>query len=112
MQQSEFNFSGKQLSEIGQQLAIDTADAIIPNWSNDAYKLVCDYAKMYGSIPFRAEEVRSYAAQIDFPLPKNGRAWGAVFTRAAREKVIKSIGYAKVSNPKAHATPAALWVRA
>lgn len=96
--------------DAGIQKAVDHANQVHPSWSDRAYEFLLDYAaSISGS--FMAEEVRNASAGI-IPEPPSRRAWGAVIIRAARAGVIRNIGYRKVSNERAHSTPAALWRRA
>lgn len=44
--------------------------------------------------PFVAEVAREFAEALGFDHPPDGRAWGAVFQRAAREGLIRKVGYA------------------
>lgn len=110
MYQSEFNFSGEQLKNAGMQLAVDHANAVEPSWSDRAYDFL-----VYQFLPyhkrFMAEEVRSYAAMADFPLPPSARAWGGVVNRAAKQFIIIKIGIKPVENPKAHQANATYWER-
>lgn len=112
MKQATFNFTGEQLSQAGQELAISHANAVHEGWSEKAYRLLREYVACYGSTPFRAEEVRSYAALMDFPMPPHARAWGSIFTKGKRIGLIKFLGTTQVKNPKAHCANAGLWVRA
>ena len=101
-------FQATQAKEAGMNQAIEHADQVNANWSEGAYQLLLKFLSIHvGS--FQAEEVRSYAALIDFPLPPSNRAWGAIIVRAVKAGIIKRIGYAPVRNIKAHKTPAALW---
>lgn len=44
--------------------------------------------------PFMAEDVRDFAEGRGLDVPPDGRAWGAVFQAAARERLIRKLGYA------------------
>jgi hypothetical protein len=80
--------------------AIDTANRTHDNWSERAYELLQRYLKS-NSGEFMAEDVRAFAAMVDFPLPDNPRAWGGIFNKAVRTKLINKIGIGPVSNKKA-----------
>lgn len=92
----------------GIQTAVDHAG---PVWSEKAYGVLQNFLiSQHGE--FMAEDVRSYAAVIDFELPPHARAWGGVIMRANKEGIIKQVGFGKTKNVKAHRTPAAIWRRA
>ena len=57
------------------------------------------------------EDLRSYAAEVDFDLPPHARAWGSIIQRAAKEYLIIKISTGSVKNPKAHMANAAIWER-
>lgn len=101
-------FRAREAKNDGIQQAIDHANYLMPNWSNDAYSLLIKFLSVHVGT-FMAEEVRSYAAMIDFPLPPHARAWGGVMQRAAKEGLIQRVGYGKVKNVKAHQANAAIW---
>lgn len=102
----------KRLSEEnrdeGMQRAIDNADKKIQLWSDQAF----DYLMRYNNTePFLTEELRLWAYETGLPYPPTCRAWGLVMRRAANLGVIIHDGYRNVSNPKAHSTPASVWVK-
>jgi hypothetical protein len=101
-------FEAIQARDEGMKKAVDHADDVKPGWSQKAYELLLKFlSEQHG--PFMAEDVRSFAAMVDFPLPPSGRAWGAVIVRASKNGLIKRSGYAPVKNVRAHMTPATLW---
>ena len=68
MTQATFDFTGEQLKRAGMDLAQEHADAVTPGWSELAYQfLVNQFLPLHKR--FMAEDVRSYAAQVDFTLP-------------------------------------------
>lgn len=96
---------GQTLAQSGAKQAADHADAVHGDWSERAYQLL----KRYPGRKFMAEEVAKWAYGQGLPKPPTGRAWGAVINRAKKEKIIRHIGYDRVSNEKAHSTPASVW---
>ena len=56
------------------------------------------------------EEVREFAEINDLvePAPSE-RAWGGVMRHAAKENLIKSLGFSRKNKPEAHRTVAVLW---
>lgn len=103
-------FKSREARDKGMQTAVDHAEAVIPDWSQKAYGLLQEFLKIHVG-EFQAEEVRSHAALVDFPLPPHARAWGGVIARAARSNLIKQIGIRKVRNPKAHCANSAVWIK-
>jgi len=99
-------FKGKELRDLGIKKALDNAENKNEGWGNSAYLFLLEYMKT--NKEFMAEEVRVSSFGIVEP-PPNNRAWGAIFVRAKKNKLIKSIGFRSVKNPKAHAAPCNLW---
>lgn len=95
----------------GMTRAVEHADAVTPDWSSAALDALRAYVAAYGA-PFTAEMARTFChAHYGLPTPPDGRAWGAVFKRAAARKIIRSTGtYA----PRAcgNMTPTIVWERA
>lgn len=100
----------ERLKEQGIQMAVDHANSVEPGWSEKAYQLLNEFL-LINTGEFMAEDVRSYAAVIDFEIPPSSRAWGGVIQRAAKSGIIKQVGFGKTKNVKAHRTPAAIWKR-
>lgn len=95
--------------ENGMHSAVAHADAVIESWSEKAYQMLPTFIATRGSDEFMAEDARIWAERRGLPHPPSERAWGAVIRRAAINGLIKFVGYAKTTNPRAHRTPAALW---
>lgn len=103
-------FEARKERDQGIERAVVHADQVNEGWSEKAYQFLKRFLSIHVGT-FQAEEVRSYAAQMDFPLPPSARAWGAVIVRAAKEGLISGVGYKAVRNKKAHATPARVWIQ-
>lgn len=104
-------FEARKQRDQGIQKARDTAEAVNPGWNQLAYDLLKRFLRDHNG-PFLAEEVRSFAAMEDFPLPPSNRAWGGIMIRAVKSGLIVRDGYGQVSNPKAHACFASVWKKA
>jgi hypothetical protein len=76
-------------------------------WRADALNAVRHFPKAR----FQAEEVRAWAYAGGLEHPDNEKSWGAVMRAAKGEGLIAHSGYHKVSNIKAHGTPAGVWDR-
>jgi hypothetical protein len=109
-QTSLFDFckTGEQLRDEGMQLSTDSADLKYDKWSDQAYAFLLNYVKGC-NVPFQTENIRE--SSVGFVPEVNGRAWGSIIVKAMKNGVIKRIGYKAVDNPKAHKTPASLFVR-
>lgn len=57
--------------------------------------------------PFLAEDVRQFAESHRLESPPDGRAWGAVIQSAARERLIRKVGYAPARS--SNMSPKVLW---
>jgi hypothetical protein len=112
MMQSLDLFSGAELKKGGISVAIDHANLKHDGWSNEAYKALKSFLNTHKN-SFMCEEVRKFA-HFDLGLvqPPSSRAWGGIFQRAVREKIIKHVGFGQVTNPKAHKANASLWMAA
>ena len=104
----DFYSTGEQLRDAGIQRLADTAESLSPGWSDKAYEILLDYLKT-GPREFMTEDVREYAAMIDFTAPASKRAWGGVMVRAKGNKLIEAIGIGSVKNPRAHCANATIW---
>lgn len=106
----DIGFTGPQLRDAGIALAAESAEAKSPKWNERAYNILLQFLQTHDT--FMAEDLRGYAASINFELPPSNRAWGGVIRRAAENKIIVKKGIAPVKNPKAHCANAALWCSA
>lgn len=98
--------NGAVLRDIGIQRSVHNAQKMDVSWTKKAYSFLVKYAEKHST--FMAEDVR-LASEGIVPEPPSKRAWGYIFVMAKKEKLIESIGFKNVKNPKAHKTPATLW---
>ena len=103
-QQLEF---GEYLKRKGMKRAVDHAERHHVSWGDRALAMIPRYPRSR----FQAEEIRIWAYSQGLPEPPHGRAWGSVMVRAKNMGLIRCIGYQNVSNPNAHRTPAAVWIK-
>jgi hypothetical protein len=97
--------------DTGMALATEHAKDHHKDWDVDALYWLTEFL-FTRSTPFMAEEVREYAKHHGLADAPNQRAWGSILVKAKKLGLIKFVGYAQTTNPLAHRTPAALWVRA
>lgn len=103
-------FESRLRRDEGIARAVDHANRVDPDWSEKAYKFLLQFIENHNGA-FMAEDVRSHAALMDFPLPPNNRAWGGIIVRAKVAGLIASAGTRKVKNKKAHCANAAVWIK-
>lgn len=106
-------FQAQLEADKGMLKSILTTSRQTPNWSVAAFIFLNGrYRNSIGGsahgIHFMTEDVRKAAENI-LPAPSSQRAWGFIMKQAAKQKVIEHVGYQKVRNKKAHATPASVW---
>lgn len=102
--------TGQELAEQGMLIAEQHANQVHPNWSEKAFEWFLKYIQLNGlKHQFKTEDVRAYAEANGFEAPPSLRAWGSIVVKVAKAGFIKSAGYIKVENAKAHSTPATLW---
>ncbi len=102
---------GKKLRDEGIERAINHADRKISQWQEIAYEhFLLWLRKMPRGERFMIEDFRKHMG-THLVEPPSLRAYGALAVRGAKDGVIENVGYGKVSNSKAHRTPAAIWQR-
>jgi hypothetical protein len=104
--------SGIELRNEGMQLSLFNADDKVFEWSVQARFHLERFLRLYPEKEFQAEDLRRWAYQRGLKEPPSHRAWGAIISRAKKEGLIRFVGYENVTNPRAHATPAAVWISA
>lgn len=95
--------------DAGIQKAVDHADAVNPDWSVQAFE---EFKRFLIINPgeFMAEAFRAHCAVVDFPLPPHSRAFGGIIRKASNAGIIRFVRHQQVSNPKAHACFASVWI--
>jgi len=105
--------AGERLADVGMELAVETANNEHPEWKDRCWKLFWQWLNKkpkYHS--FMIEEFRMYVYQYDLlERPKSDRAFGFLSKKAVKEGLVIHGGTNKVSNIKAHGTPANVWVK-
>lgn len=101
-------FSGEALKEAGQEKVLATCDDVTPGWVDQALELLTLYARHRRT--FTADDVRDGAKHL--PPPPHHNAWGSVFSKAARMKIIRRCGHAKARHTAAHSRWIGVWCSA
>lgn len=102
---------GRQNRDAGIKAAVTHADNEIFRWSEKGYRFLIEKFLQEHNGNFMCEDVRSFAAQEDFELPPNSRAWGGVMMKAKKDGWIEKVGLGPVRNTKAHLANAGIWIR-
>ena len=100
----------EKLRDEGIRVSANNAERVHSYWHVRADILLDEFLEQAIFARFLAEDIREYATQRGLERPPSARAWGAVMLRAARLGKIDKCGYASTTNPRAHGTPATLWV--
>lgn len=77
----------------GMRRAVEHADRVEPEWSDDALAALQAYAILRRGESFLIEEVIKSSRKF-FPQPPTTKAWGAVVKRAQREGWLVKDGFA------------------
>ena len=104
--------AGEILAEVGMQLAVETADRKVKDWSRRCWQLFLLYLRrnVKRGSDFMIEDFRRHVTQMDLlEEPPSNRAFGFLAKRGLKEGWIEFSRVAKVKNKKAHATPANVW---
>jgi hypothetical protein len=101
----DFKTAGEHRNN-GMAVSVLNADSQHEGWSSVALEAVRQFFSVHEGA-FMAEDVRLWASWV--PRPPSARAWGSVFVSAARNKIVRSVGWGRTKNVNAHRTPAMLW---
>jgi hypothetical protein len=93
----------------GIEKAEKSANELHENWSDRAYEWFKRFVSTR-SDAFKIEEFRQWSSEV-LPAPRSLRAFGGIAMRAAKEGLIKRVGFAQVDNVKAHKANCALWMK-
>jgi hypothetical protein len=99
-------FQSRKNRDNGIERAIEHANRVNGNWSEQAYQFLLEYIK--DREEFITEDVRQ-AAIDHVPQPPNQKAWGGVIVRAKKSGLITRKGYVSRKNPIAHCATVTLW---
>lgn len=96
----------KDARDTGIERSGERADRDEANWTERAALAIGSYARSVGG-PFLIEDARESAG---ISAPPDGRAWGKATTRAARDGLIRKVGYAP--SRSSNLSPKVQWVAA
>lgn len=105
-----FDFSAGEIAkQKGIERASEHAEAVTPGWNQMAFEKLKEFCT-FRLGPFLMEDFRQWAEPSGLTAPPHLRAYGSVAIKAANKGLIKKIGYAKVTNAKAHQATASVWI--
>lgn len=78
-------------AEQGMDQAGEHADQVYPGWREEAYEFLVSYAERHPF--FISEDVSDATKDLNhFVQPPTDRAWGSVYRRAIKERIIERAG--------------------
>lgn len=90
----------------GAKMAADHAGS---KWKEDALQIVMDFSALYQGKLVLAEDIRKYAEESrKLPFPPDKRAWGHIFKKAQKLKLIEHAGFAPAVSSRGGAK--SLWL--
>lgn len=99
---------GDLVKKDGQRRVLAGCENKEPGWVDQAFELICLFAQHRKM--FTADDVRAGAGHL--PPPPHHNAWGAVFSKACKQKVIRRCGNAKARHVAAHGRWVGVWCAA
>lgn len=96
--------SARQERDQKMQQALDHAEAETRAWGELALAYLRWYAERHDRFP---GWFVTQTAGLSVPTPPTPKAWGAIFTKAARDGLIRKDGYTQ--DPNRHANPCPIW---
>ena len=107
MVQTSYDFQrGQQLKEAGCASVLAGAERSTRGWVDSALSVLESFARSRER--FTSDDFRAFADGI-LPDPPHWNSIGALFSSAAKAKIIVHDGYAKARRPSAHARLLYLW---
>lgn len=102
---------GAKLATAGMELAVETANAEHPKWSERCWQLFYQWLNRKPRyFEFMVEDFRKYVYEYDLlEKPKSERSFGILSGMALRRNLIEFSRMDKVKNVKAHRTPVHVW---
>jgi hypothetical protein len=91
MTQLAINFEAARAArDAGMRQALDHAEAANDGWKHEAYTFLLQFCRSHAE--FISEDVSDAHERLGYPQPPTKRAWGALYTKAAREGYIAQCG--------------------
>lgn len=87
--------------------AAAAADQKHRGWTDEAFEFIRTYAKNMKGKQYIGHDIVAASCVRGILQPENSKAWGQPIQRAAREGLIKRVGFAP--DPNRHTNPVPLW---
>ena len=88
-------------------IAIDRVEANPKNYAKICYEFAVRSIRRRKK--FTSEDLISAYESNGYPIPKEGRVWGAVIRKLKSEGLIRHYGFGTYQNPSGHAKPVNIW---
>ena len=105
-QQTEIDFTGPQLRDIGIRQSEFNANKEYVNWSDQAYDFAVHFCRYHKELMM--EDIRT-ASKGKVPDPPSLRAWGSIALKLIKNGVVEKLSTRPVQNPKAHCANASFF---
>lgn len=96
-------------AEDGMKRAARHADDDAPGWADRALIALNAYMRAHPAETFIAPSVRAWALRHGLDAPRDAHAWGVVFRRAARAKLIRRAGFQQYGDATTNTQPVSVW---
>ena len=103
---------GNKLAEAGLSLAVDHAEGVDPEFKAKAWKLFLEWLSFqkHRSV-FKMEDYINWLKLNDkMRMPPINQAFGFLPKKAAKEELIKKVGFMESTKPQSHCRPCTLWM--
>lgn len=99
---------GAALRDTGMATAAQAQERVAPGWAERAYQAIVRVARMQSTV--HIDDVRRVFSE---EAPSHPRAWGAVWVRAIRDRVIAPTGTVRnTTDPRKHCHPCPVYASA
>lgn len=92
--------------DTGIKTATDHADRVCPEWKEQAYQALVDYATTHPT--FTIEQLRQ-SLNGRLADPPSLRAWGGIAQRARRAGIVEHFGWTEAEDPAVHCNVIRVW---
>lgn len=102
--------AGDAGAERGIAVAHDHAERVEHGWSDKARRALEDYIRAHPGETFIAPVVRKWAEKQGLPAPASNMAWGHVFKKASKLRIIRACGYTTYGDKTMNTQSVQLWI--
>lgn len=107
MEQTQIDYKARAERDAGMAQATGHANDATPFWSELAYIALEHYVYMAVKPHFTSYDFIEVYKTMNRDMPPTNKAFGSIFTKAARNGLIRKVGYRP--HPLRHASPTVLW---